>query len=170
MSQFSTSDGQSTRASASVSVLPMNIKILFPLELTALISLLFKGLSRVFSSITFKSISSSALRLLYDLTLTSIHDYWKNQIKLGLTTWTFVGKVMSLLFNTLSSFVIFSINIINIVYKFNNSDLLFIGPWILPIAHSCETIGLVWGQSHSYTLWAHITGWTIQAEQYTCFS
>ena len=170
MSQFSTSDGQSARASASVSVLPMNIQSLFPLELTGLISLLFKGLSRVFSSITFKSISSSALRLLYDLTLTSIHDYWKNQIKLGLTTWTFVGKMMSLLFNTLPSFVIFSINIINVVYKFNNSDRLFIGPWILPIAHSCETIGLVWGQSHSYTLWAHITGWTIQAEQYTCFS
>ena len=46
MSQFFTSGGQSIRASASVSVLPMNTQSLFPLELTDLISLLFKGLSR----------------------------------------------------------------------------------------------------------------------------
>ena len=41
---------QSIGASASVSVLPMNIQAWFPLELTVLISLLSKGLSRVFSS------------------------------------------------------------------------------------------------------------------------
>ena len=35
--------------------------------------------------------------------LTSIHDYWKNH---SLTRWTFVGKVMSLLLNMLSRFVI----------------------------------------------------------------
>ena len=35
--------------------------------------------------------------------LTSIHDYWKNH---SLTRWTFVGKVMSLLFNILSRMVI----------------------------------------------------------------
>ena len=44
------SGGQRTRASASASVLPMNIQSWFPLELTGLISLLSKGLSRVFSS------------------------------------------------------------------------------------------------------------------------
>ena len=38
---------------------------------------------------------------LYNLTLTSIHDYWKN-----LTRRTFVGKVMSLLLNMLSRLVI----------------------------------------------------------------
>ena len=43
-----------------------------------LISLLFKGLSRVFTSTTFESINSLMLSLLYDPTLTSIHDYWKN--------------------------------------------------------------------------------------------
>ena len=43
------------------------------------------------------------LRLLYGPTLTSTHDYWKN---LALTRWTFVGKVMSLLFNMLSRLVI----------------------------------------------------------------
>ena len=36
-------------------------------------------------------------------TLTSIHDYWKN---IALTRRTFVGKVMSLLFNKLSRLVI----------------------------------------------------------------
>ena len=47
------SDGQSTRASASATVLPINIQALFLLGLTALISLLSKRLSvRVFSSTT----------------------------------------------------------------------------------------------------------------------
>ena len=45
-----TSGGQSTRASAST--LSMNIQGLIPLGLTGLISLLSKGLSRVFSSTT----------------------------------------------------------------------------------------------------------------------
>ena len=52
MSQFFASGGQSIRASASGSVLPMNIQDWFPLGLTGLISLLSKGLSRVFSSTT----------------------------------------------------------------------------------------------------------------------
>ena len=52
MSQLFTSGGQSIRAKASGSVLPMNIQGWFPLGLTGLISLLFKGLSRVFSSTT----------------------------------------------------------------------------------------------------------------------
>ena len=52
MSQSLTSGGQSIGASASASVLPMNIHGWFPLGLTGLISLLSKGLQRVFSSIT----------------------------------------------------------------------------------------------------------------------
>ena len=52
MSQFFASVGQSIGASASASVLPMNIQGLFPLELTGLITLLSKGLSRVFSNTT----------------------------------------------------------------------------------------------------------------------
>ena len=44
----------------------------------------------------FKSISSSALSLLYGPTLISMHDSWTIQ--------TFVGKVMSPLFNMLSGF------------------------------------------------------------------
>ena len=50
MSQFFASGGQSIGASASASVLPMNIQDWFPLLLTGLISLQFKGLSRVFSN------------------------------------------------------------------------------------------------------------------------
>ena len=51
----------------------------------------------------FKSINSSALSLLHSPTLTSIHDPGKT---IALTRWTFVCKVMSLLFNMLSRLVI----------------------------------------------------------------
>ena len=47
-----TSGGQSIGASASASVLLMNIQGWFPLGLTGLISLLSRGLSKIFSSIT----------------------------------------------------------------------------------------------------------------------
>ena len=52
MSQFFPSGSQSIGAPASASALPMNIQHLFPSELTGLISLQSKGLSRVFSSTT----------------------------------------------------------------------------------------------------------------------
>ena len=52
VSQFFASGSQSTRVSASASVLPMNIQGWFPLGLTVLISLQSKGLSRVFSNTT----------------------------------------------------------------------------------------------------------------------
>ena len=51
-SQFFTSGGQSIGVSALASVLPMNIQDWFPLGLTVLVSLLSKGLSRVFSNTT----------------------------------------------------------------------------------------------------------------------
>ena len=52
LSQLFISSGQNTGASASGSVLPMNIQGWFPFGLTGLISLLPKRLSRVFSSTT----------------------------------------------------------------------------------------------------------------------
>jgi len=52
MSQIFPSGGQSTRVSASVSVLPMTIQDWFPLGSSGWISLLSKGLSRVFSNTT----------------------------------------------------------------------------------------------------------------------
>ena len=78
MRQFFTSGGQSIGVSASTSVLPMNIQDWFPLELTSLISLQSKGLSRVFSNTIVQSINSSMFSFLYGPSLTSIHDYWKN--------------------------------------------------------------------------------------------
>ena len=52
MNQFFASGGQSIGASASASVLPMNIQDWFPLGWTGWISLQSKGLSRVFSNTT----------------------------------------------------------------------------------------------------------------------
>ena len=52
MSRFFTSGAQSIGASASASVLPMNIQDWFPLGLMDLISWQSKGLARVFSSTT----------------------------------------------------------------------------------------------------------------------
>ena len=71
MSQLFASDDQSTGASATASVLPMNIQSWFPLELTGFISLLSKGLSRVFSK------TRIGKHQLFG-TPASIHDYWEN--------------------------------------------------------------------------------------------
>ena len=78
MSQFFASGGQSIGASASVSVLSVNIQDWFPLGLTGFISLQSKGLSRVFWNTSVQRHHSSTLSFLYSLTHTSIHDYWKN--------------------------------------------------------------------------------------------
>ena len=72
------SGDQSTGASASASVLPMNIQGWFPLGLTGLISLLSKGLSRVFCSTTVQKHQLFALSFLHSPTFTSIHDHWRN--------------------------------------------------------------------------------------------
>ena len=61
--------------------------------------LVVQGTQDSSSSPQFESISSLALSLLYDPTLTSIQDYWKNH------SFDLVGKEMSLLFNVLSRFV-----------------------------------------------------------------
>ena len=100
-SQFA-SCGQSIAVSASASVLPMNIQGWLPLGLTGLISLPSKGLSRVFSSTTvwkhqFFGIQPS---LWFKLS----HPYMITGKTITLM-WTFLGKVMSLLFNTPSRFV-----------------------------------------------------------------
>ena len=76
--EFFTSGGQSIGASVSAPVLPLHIQDWFPLRSTGLISLQSKRLSRVFFKPQFKSMSSLAVSFFYGLTLTSIHDYWKN--------------------------------------------------------------------------------------------
>ena len=74
----SASGGQSTRVSASASVLPKNIQDRSPLGWTGLISLLSKGLSRIFSNTTVQKHQFFSAQLSYSPTLTSIHDHWKN--------------------------------------------------------------------------------------------
>ena len=76
MSQLFVSGGQSVGASASV--FPMNIQGWFPLGFTGLISLEYKGLSRVFSSTTIQKHQFFGLSFLCGPTLTSVYDYWKN--------------------------------------------------------------------------------------------
>ena len=72
---------QSIEASASTSVLPMNIQGWFPLGLTTLISLLSKGLSKVFSSTSIQKQQFFGTQPKnHGPTLMSVQDYWKNHI------------------------------------------------------------------------------------------
>ena len=103
VSQLFASGSQSIRASASASVLPMNIQDWFRLGLTSLIFLLSKRLSRVFSNTTVQKHQFFGAQL----SLWSnchIHTWLLEKPELWLQP-HFVGKVMCLLFNTLSRFV-----------------------------------------------------------------
>ena len=106
MSQFFTSGGQSIGVSASASALPMNIQGWFPLGLIGWITLLSKGLSRVFSNTTVQKhqfFGTQPSLWSNSYIHTTLHRTGKT---IALTRQTFVGKVMSLLFNMLSRFVI----------------------------------------------------------------
>ena len=100
MSQFFALGGQSIRASASSIELPMNIKEWLPLGSIGLIFVQSKELSRVFSSTTIQKRQFFGTQPSLQC---SVHDYWETT---ALTRGTCVGKVMSLLFKTLSTFVI----------------------------------------------------------------
>ena len=103
MSWLFTSDGQSTGASASAPVLPMNIQGWSPLGLTGLIS---KGLSRLFSSTTVWKHQFFGDWLSAFFMVQFSHPYMTTGKTSALTAQTFVSKGISLLFNTLSRFVI----------------------------------------------------------------
>ena len=92
MTQFFASGGQSIGVSASMSVLPMK-SISFRMDCSP------RDSQESSPTPQFKRVNSSALSFLHSPTLTS------GKI-IALTRWTFVGKVTSLLFNTLSRFVI----------------------------------------------------------------
>ena len=79
MTQLFPSSDLSLGDSASASVLPMNIQGGFSLTLTGLISLLSKGLSRVFSSTTVQRHQFFGTQPFLLPALTIIHDYWKNR-------------------------------------------------------------------------------------------
>jgi len=78
VSQVFASGGQCIGASASASVLPMNIQDWFPLGLTGLISCSPKNSQESSPAPQFESIYALAFSLLYCPTLTSVCDYWKN--------------------------------------------------------------------------------------------
>ena len=92
--------------SFSIIHLPMNNQGWFPSGLTGLISLLPKGLSRVFSSTTIWKHQFFGAQLFYVPTLTSVHWIHTSIEKtIDLTMWIFVSKVMSSLCNMLSRFL-----------------------------------------------------------------
>ena len=103
ISQLFTSGGQSTGASASSPVLPMNI---------GLISFRMDWLDLLAVQGTLKSLlqhhSSKASVIWYSalFTVQLSHAYMTTGKTIPLTKWTFVSKVMSLLFNMWSSLVI----------------------------------------------------------------
>ena len=103
MSQIFILGDQNVGASGSASVLPMNIQGWFPLGLTDLISLLSKGLSRVFSKTTIQKHQFFSTQ---PSLWSNSHPYMTTGQIIALTIQTFVGKVVSLLFNMLSRFVI----------------------------------------------------------------
>ena len=103
MSQLFASGGHSTGVSASVSVLPMNIEGWFPLGLTGLISLRPRDCQESSPTPQFKSI------ILWHSTLFMVkfsHPYMTIGKTIALTRWSFVRKLMPLLFNMLSRLVI----------------------------------------------------------------
>ena len=107
MSQLFTSGGQSIGASVSVSVLPKKLQGWFPLGLTGLISLLSKGLSRPFQGLLQHHSSKESILQCSALFMVQFsHPYMTTGKIIALTLLTFVGKTMSLLFNTLPRFVI----------------------------------------------------------------
>ena len=114
MSQPFSWGGQSIGVSASASVLPMNTQGWSPLKWTGWI-LQSKGLSRVFSntaiqkhSKAFTAIQKHSKAPIFRhsafFTVQLSHPYMTTGKTIALTRWTFVGKVISLLFNMLSRF------------------------------------------------------------------
>ena len=87
----------------SASVLPMNIQVWFPLGLTGLI-LLFQGTLKNLLQYHISKVPILWCSAFFMVQLS--HPYMTTRKTKTLTIWTFIGKVMSLLFNTLFRFVI----------------------------------------------------------------
>ena len=112
MSQLSAWGGQSIGVSASASVLPMNTQGWSPLGWTGWISFRMDWLDLLAVQGTLKSLlqyySSKASILQHSafFTVQLSHPYMTTVKTIALMRWTFVGKVMTLLFNMLSRLVI----------------------------------------------------------------
>ena len=97
------SGGRIIGVSPSASVLPVNIQDWFPLGWTGWISLLSRGLSRVFQHHSSKA-SILKRSAFFIVQLSHLHTTAGKTI--ALTRWTFVSKAVSLLFIMLSKFVV----------------------------------------------------------------
>ena len=104
MSQLFASGGQSVGVSASTSVLPKNTQDWSPLGWTGWISLQSKGLWK--SLLQHHSSKASILWHSAFFIVQLSHPYMTTEKTIALTRRTFVGKVMSPLFNMLSRLVI----------------------------------------------------------------
>ena len=105
MSQLFASGVQIIGVSALASVLPKNTQEWSPLEWTGWISLQSEGLVRVFSNTTLQKHQFFSTQLSLQSN-SHIHPYMTTRKPIALTRQNCVGKVMSLLFNILSRFVI----------------------------------------------------------------
>ena len=101
-SQLITSGDQNTGASALASVLAVNIQGWFPLRLTDLLAV--QGTLR--SLLQHHSSKASILWCSAFFKVQLLQLYMTTGKTIPLTTWTFVGRVLCLLFNALSRFVI----------------------------------------------------------------
>ena len=104
VSQLFAWGGQSTGVSSLASFLPKKFQGWSPSEWTGWISLQSKGLSRVFSNTKVQKHQFFGPRPFF--TVQRSHLYVTTGKTIALTRWTFVGKVISLLFNMLSRLVI----------------------------------------------------------------
>ena len=104
ISQLFASGGQSTGVSASASVLPMNTQDWSPFRMDWLDLLGVQGTLK--SLLQHHSSKASIFRRSAFFIVQLSHPYMTTGKTRALTRWTFVGKVMSLLFNMLSRLVI----------------------------------------------------------------
>ena len=103
MSLVLASDGQSFQASASASVLPMNISGLISFRIDWFDLCAAQGTLNSLLQHHNSKASSLGCSAIFMVQLS--HPYTTTGKTIALTRWTSVGKVMSLLFNTLSKFV-----------------------------------------------------------------
>ena len=104
MSQFFISGGQSIGASASASSNEYSRLISFRMDWLNLLAV-----QGTLKSLQHRSSKTSVLQCSALFIVQLSHPYMTIEKSIALTRWTFVGKVMSLLFNILSRFVVASL-------------------------------------------------------------
>ena len=151
MSRFFALGVQCIGVSASASVLPMNIQGWFPLGLIGLISLQSKGLPRIFSSTILQKHQFFGHSAFFMVQLS--HPYMTTGKTITLTIQTPASKVMSLLFNMLSRFIIVFLSWskrLLISWLQSPSAVIFEPPKIVSHCFHCFPIYLPWSDGTGY--------------------